>query len=219
MLVPRALVVRACVACGLFAAAVAGWGLATSRAEDGGTPNITRVEEDWELVVSEPDVHDNSPQLSCVTSPLGDLSGLYAVLELNHRTQTSYVRGGLQLQIWNGPDQLVSTKTSYDNDYLSHAGETIRWTQSLKVSDGTLTFDVFNGTSQSWGNFGASSDLRRTVSTTLTNLNAYSSDVSVQNSGVGYGGNRVTSLVLKTVRKYAGDQLVQTDSVAKVVHE
>jgi hypothetical protein len=209
------MVVRACLACGLAFAVVAGWGLATSYAQN--PADITRIEEDWELVIGDPDVAGNSPQVSCVTSPLGDLSGLYTVLELNHRTQPGYIAGGLQLQIWNG-EQLVSTKTGYDQQYLSNSGETIAWTQSIKVLDGTLTFDVFNGTSQSWGTFGPSSDLRRSVSTTLTNLNGYNPNVSVENSGVGYGGNRVTSLVLKTVRYYSNGVLVQTDNNPKVVH-
>jgi hypothetical protein len=216
MLLPRSMIVRACLACGLAVAVVAGWGLATSLAAD--PPTITRIEEDWELVIGDPDVNANSPQVSCVTSPLGHLNGLYAVLELNHRTQPDYIGGGLQLQVWNGPDQLVATKTGYDQQYLSYSGETIRWTQALQVSSGSLMFDVFNGTSESWGTFGPTSDLRRYVSTTLTDLNGYDPNVSVENSGVGYGGNRVTSLVLKQVRWYAGGTLVQTDNNPKTIH-
>ena len=245
-------------------------------AEDSAT--IIRVEEDWELVVIDPDPDSSGPQINCLISPIGNANGTYATLELNHHSLNSDEEGGMQLQVWDGesrvgPAKIVTAAT------LSTLWETITWTQSMRVSGTGLVFEVINGSSETWTKFGTdttsttdttlktdytSTDYALTdttladsstntldgaktyvveddallidgsidtriltsddplysaVSSSLTNLNAYNPQVSVDESGVAYGANLVQSLKLVRVRKYMSDGTIQTDSTSRVVYE
>jgi len=163
------------------------------------SPYVVRVEEDWELVLAEPDANNNAPQVSCVTSPMAGLESLHAVLSLNHQSLPEFIPGGIQLQVWNHETPQVWRK--FPNAALmAHPGETIRWTQSMQLADNMLTFEVLNGNSTTWGAFGGQGYLKASVPTTLADLNAYAPEVSVNNSGVSYAANRVQSLVLRKVR-------------------
>jgi hypothetical protein len=181
------------------------------------TPNITRVEEDWELVIDAPSPTSDAPQVTCTISPYANTESLYASFMVNHRDAPAFDAGGLQLQTWNGKT-LLSTKPYANRAILTTVGEVIRWTQVMNVGSDGLTFEVVNGTSTTWGAFGADDSLKTTIASTLTNLNGYSPAVSVAHSGVTYAGNRVQSLVLKRVRTYAGTDLVAEDTTPKVVH-
>ena len=162
-------------------------------------PYVVRVEEDWELVAGEPDTNNNAPQLSCVTSPVGHVQSLHAALVLNHQSLPDFVPGGIQLQVWNGETPLLARK--YPNPALmANPGETVRWTQSVCLEEGLLTFEVVGGSSTTWGAFGGQGYLKASVPATLSDLNGYDPEVSVKSSGVSYAANRVESLVLRKVR-------------------
>jgi hypothetical protein len=160
--------------------------------------SIVRVEEDWELLVTTPDTISNSPQVTCAMSPVGDSESAYMSFELNHQSQPEYAVGGLHLHAWNGEFLAVSLHAQARIPFET-SNETITWTQSMTVSDGTLTYEVSNGSSTTWGTFG-NGELRLTVATQLTNLHGYRIHDSLAASGVGFGANRVQSLVLKKVR-------------------
>ena len=49
------------------------------------TQSVLRVEEDWKLVLLEPDGLQNAPQFHSVMSPSGDLDSLYAQVTWNYR--------------------------------------------------------------------------------------------------------------------------------------
>jgi hypothetical protein len=186
---------------------------AAASSADAQSPVITRVEQDWELVVTSPDPVNDAPQMVCVISPVGHVHSLYAAFELNQRTQPDFSPGGLQLQIWDG-ETMLRARSSLDN-VLSQNNETITWTQKMQLVDGQLIVEIADGSSATWGAFGGA--LRLTVNTGLSNLNGYESNVSVANSGVGYGGNRVQSLVLKRTRFITDAGQTLEDSVPKTV--
>jgi hypothetical protein len=178
--------------------------------------DVVKVEEDWEMVVTDPDPTTNAPQVTCVTSPVGHVDGLYVAFDLNHHSLTDYYSGGLQLQLWNND---VPIANDYPSMYqmLSNDNETVTWTQRMKVNEGLLKFEVVNGVSASWGAFGGS-NLAVFVPSSMSDLNQYSPDVSVANSGVGFAGNRVQSLTLKRVRLYKRNGQVEQRDVNAVVH-
>ena len=180
-------------------------------------PAIVRVEEDWELVVGEPDSDSDAPQVTCAISPCGNTGLLYATFELNQQGLPTFTAGGLQLQVWDGEVSL-SNRGFPNGAVLAQPGETVRWTQSMELDDGSLGFEITNGSSTTWGDFGGQGYLKASVNTTLTSLDAYDPAVSVKNSGVNYAANRVQSLVLKRIRVYtsAGEQVEDTD--ARVVY-
>ena len=179
---------------------------------------VTKVEEDWELVLNEPSAENAAPQVTCAISPLGHFDAVYANLELNHGTLPAYSAGGLQLQAWNGETWL--TVRDYDNTTLHNTGEVLTWTTRMFLSPGVLTFRVANGNSTSWGAFGSGGNIKLSLNTTLTSLNAYNPDLSVSHSGIGYGSQRVQSLKLKKVCYYdsAGNLLLE-DTTPRVVHQ
>ena len=180
-------------------------------------PTIVRVEEDWELVIGQPDPDSDAPQVTCVISPCGNTGSLHATFELNQQSLPTFTAGGLQLQVWEG-EAPVSNRGFPNDAVLAQPGETVRWTQGMELDDGSLGFEITNGSSTTWGNFGGQGYLKASVNTTLTSLDAYDPAVSVENSGVNYAANRVQSLVLKRVRVYtsAGEQV--EDTTARIVY-
>lgn len=185
-----------------------------ANANPGRATDILRVEEDWELVLGTPDPATVSPQVTCTIAPAGDLDSFYAVFDLNLRNFPSYEAGGVQLQLWNG-DSSVEAVREKTGLTLRTDGETITWTQRVTVNDGALQFAVVNGDSTTWDQFGTS--IAITVATDLENLNSFSPELSVQNSGVGFGANRVTSLTLVRMRAYSVDQTYE-DSTPRIVY-
>ena len=172
------------------------------------TPAVTSVEEDWELVVAQPDTTQSAPQVTTVMTPFSDVQDLYCLFALNHRVSPSYQPGGMEVQMWYQGRQLGWT--GLEQQLLRNSNETVSWTQRLEIrqagdgGDGIrLRFKVFNGHSQSWGDFGAQDTLRLTIPTSLADLSTYSSQTSVKYSGVTFASNRVQSLTLKAVRGYA----------------
>jgi hypothetical protein len=187
----------------------------TAQAQSGSP--VVRVEEDWELVVGQPDSSLDAPQVTAVFSPVGHLNSVHAAFELNHQSQPSFVAGGLQLQIWNGEAPLSSRK--FPNPAkMQTSAETVRWTQRMLLWDDVLVFEVSSGSSSTWGSFGGQGYLVAGVSTSLNSLNSYNPQVSVENSGVGYASNRVTSLVLKRVRYRTADGQEFEDNTERVVY-
>jgi hypothetical protein len=180
-------------------------------------PTVVRVEEDWELVVGDPDQQTDAPQIVCVISPQGDVASIHQAFELNGRSLPTFAAGGLQLQVWDG-DVALSAHGHPSGLCMQQAGETVSWTQRMELADGKLTFEVVDGTSSTWSDFGGQGYLKVLVDTSLDNLNGYSPDVSVNNSGISYAANRVQSLVLKRVRVYMSDGQVSEDNTERVVH-
>ncbi len=179
---------------------------------------ITKVEEDWELVLNEPSPDVAAPQITCVISPFNNLDSVYATLELNHASLPEFSAGGLQLQVWSGEDWL--TVRDYADTTLSNVGETVTWTRRMSLGGGKLTFQTTNGSSTSWGAFGGSGTFKLSINSLITDLNGYNPDVSQSQSGIGYGSQRVQSLVLKRVRYYdaLGNQVAE-DTTERVVHD
>lgn len=178
---------------------------------------IVRVEEDWEMVVSEPDPATDGPQVTCMFSPVGNASWLNAHFEINVRTLPHFAPGGLQLQLWYGEQPIYHNHHS-SSAVMSTSGETVRWTQAMALDGGLLSFEIVNGESTTWGPFGGQGYLRASVAIGLTDLSGYSPNVSVANSAIGYAGNRVESLVLKRVRLITADGEVNEDDTPRYVH-
>lgn len=193
---------------------------ATAPAQDPITQDVTRVEEDWELVVEVPEPDQEAPQITTVISPYSHLDNQHSVFEINHATQPNYSVGGLQLQVWSGED-LIDHRRQRASVLLRTADEKVTWTSSMTLLDdfNWLRFEISNGQSTTWGTFGNNSELRRGTESSLHRLNGYSPAVSVENSRVGFASNRVKKLTLKKVRYYSDGELVSTDATERVVFE
>jgi hypothetical protein len=169
------------------------------------------------MVVGVPSATSDAPQVTCVISPVGNVASLHSAFVVNNHDVPTFVAGGLELQAWNDT-ALVGSQRFPNQAVLTTVGETIRWTQVMRLSEGKLIFEVVGGTSTTWGDFGGEGTLKVMVDTTLTDLNGYSPDISVEHSGVSYAANRVQSLVLKRVRVYTDAGLLTEDTNPRVVH-
>ena len=181
--------------------------------------NVTRVEEDWELVIGEPNVDDTSPQIITLISPINRIDAECAVLELNHSTQPDYLDGGVQFQRWFGDFERI-WRAPYTQNRLAIPGEKINYTMTMKIESGLLQFGVRNGTSQTWGAFGGESEQwNSSVVSQYANLDGYSSAISTKYSRIGYAANRVQKFSLKEVRYYQIDVLILKDTSEKIVYQ
>jgi hypothetical protein len=178
---------------------------------------VVRVEETWELHLADPDPNSTAPQVTCAFAPLRNLDSFHATFELNHQATPEFSPGGLHLHAWNGDQRLDSRHEGTGS--LRTDGEVVRWKQVLTLDDGTLAFEIADGSSTTWGDFGADQRLRIAVPTTLANLNFYSPSVSVQQSGVAFAGNRVVRLVMTNVKAITAAGVVFEDGTDRIAHD
>lgn len=155
---------------------------------------VVSVEEHWELRLGQPDSDRSAPQTTMVMSPTGNVEDVHFLFTLNHSTVPEYTPGGMQVQLWNG-GELVQDKIGDDSAALEHSEEVVRWVQRVSLDNNTLSFQVRDGESETWGTFGGD-DLTLSLPTTLASLNGYRPGVSLSESQVGYAENRVASLTL-----------------------
>ena len=196
------------------------WGLAIClglmSGGDAAAQSIVRIEEDWELKVATPDAQQVAPQVTVTISPRGGVMAEHATFEINHQSEPDFVAGGLKLHGRIGDESIVERRY-HDEDVMSDESETVTWTQSMEIAPGVIRFAISNGSSTTWGEFGEGDSLRVALDTELKNLNAYDPAVSVENSGAGFAGNRVRSLVLKRIRYHTDDGQVVIDDVPRTV--
>lgn len=176
---------------------------------------VIRIEEDWKLVLNEPNDVAEAPQFYTTMSPSDSLDWYYALVIWNYREFPEYVPGGLQLQSWLGDTRL--RRRSVGDALLSTAAETITWTQVLRTDGIELTFEVTDGDSLTWGEFGR--DMSIIEYAFLPDLSGYTTSQSVENACITYGANRVDLLVITEVRKYGPHGLISVDSDPIVVYE
>jgi hypothetical protein len=174
---------------------------------------VIRVEEDWTLTVNQPSWETASPQVSTQMCR-GTGATRFCNFHLNSLDIPQYAQGGLQLQVWMGSTNLAAVPSDSRN-IMDTPNETVTWTQYLKSSGNQLIFGISAASSQTWGDF---SGMQTVVPGSWTILDNYSSDYSVQNSGITFGANRVSSLTLTQVRRYYSDGSIQTDATTRVVY-
>lgn len=178
-------------------------------------PNdVLRVEQDWRVVLEDPESLADSPQFHTVMSPYNHLDSYFAQVVWNYREAPSFTAGGLQLQVW-GSDWLMGAKNVRE-ERLSDAAETVTWTQVLETNGEQVSVQVTNGESTTWGTFGGS-HTKVSANASVQTLNEYDTGVSVENSWVTLGSNRVQQVEITQVRRYGTNGLISVDSTPKVV--
>ncbi len=189
--------------------------LAFTSAALGDNPgDIVKVEEDWRLVVGQANAESAAPQVATAMFVAGESPNSCAMFLLNYRNSHSFTAGGMEVQMLAG-DAIVESDSAHDHEQMENANEVVTWTQRLSVEGCQLKFEVLDGHSQTWGEFGDSSHLRLQRNSQCSNLNYYSAAYSWENSGVQFGANRVQSLRLVGGRRYTRDGRVYSWSVAE----
>ena len=166
--------------------------------------NIVSIEEHWELSVGRPTPDRSSPQASMVMAPGLDLNSTFFIFTLNHKSLPDFSAGGMQVQKWEG-ENLQDIHNGPQAGTLDREEETISWTQRMTIQNGLLSYEILNGSSQTWSTFGGEGYLKMSTATSLNNLNNYRVANSLGESEVGYAGNRVESLLLRKLRWVTDD--------------
>ncbi len=176
--------------------------------------SVVRVEQDWRLVLNEPNDDVESPQLHTYQSLTTGTKPVYVQVCWNYHEYPDFVPGGVQIQLWYG-DQLLLDR-SVTLEPLSAPDETITWTQVLEINGSDVSFRIVDGQSATWGAFGGG-DMQIEVTTTIPNLDGCTTQASVDESLITYGSNRVESLTITEVRRYRSGGTATVDSAAHVV--
>src|SRR5262249_42790794 len=103
--------------------------------------NLVRVEEDWILLLAEPDANLAAPQLSTQMIRSPDASR-FCNFNINFCDIPAYAQGGMQVEAWQG-DTCIAAQTSENRNTLGTPNELVTWTQYLQRTDGnTLRFGI-----------------------------------------------------------------------------
>lgn len=203
----------------LSAAATLSLTVAAAVAQSTSTPSINSipdaVEEDWQLTIGIPDPIGVGPQITTCMSPVSDGSEAFVAFDMNYKEYPSFWPGGMQLQVWS-KGSVIGT-SSQGISLFNTAGETVTWTQRMSITGSTITYDIQNGQSVTWGQFGQGDRLIVSYPTKASDLSGYRPSVSAAASGVTWESNRVTNLTLVCVRYYANGQLFWTDNNPRVL--
>lgn len=194
---------------GVLLLAVCSSGIQVSYAADS---DIYRVEEDWELVVNEPDSSIHSPQITFFIAPDDAISNRYFQLQLNHAVEHDFSGGGFHVAAVHGTEHLDCVRSNTYQSLVSDA-QSVSWTNVMAIGEGGLFFAIKDGYCTDWGAFGGPESLVQMPANDTTNFNAYTPDDSLEMVDVGFGGNRIASLVLKNVRLYYADGRVSQVTV------
>ena len=173
---------------------------------------VVKVEEHWSLLINDPDPDISSPQISTqmARSPW---TARFCNFHLNSCDVPSFAQGGLQLQVWRNSTNLAVV-TSSNRATMTTSNELVEWTQYLQQTGASLTFGISSASSQTSGDF---SGVQVQVPGGSLLLDEYSADYSQQNSGVTFGANRVSSLVLVWSKITYADGSYTLDNTPRVV--
>lgn len=172
-----------------------------------------RVEEDWELV-ADSTASPDGPQVNTVMGPAADFSQPVFVLDINYRHDPVYMPGGLQALVY-GSYGLISSKVLATNP-LNLANETVKWTQKMTISGGSVQYVISSVNSSSWGTY-TDNVVVASYATTIGTFKNYDPAVSVANSGGAWKTQGLKSLKLVQVRYFLGNTQIGTDTTARAV--
>jgi hypothetical protein len=167
-------------------------------------PYVYMVEEEWELTVTEPKPLIHSPQLTFYLTPDKNQAGTYFQLQINHAAREGFTGGGFMVTAICDDNAYDEARSDF-RDPLSAEGEQLRWTSVMAVIDGDLLFAIKDGQGTQWGSFGGPEYILRMPAGSINSLKNYSPEHSAESTDIGFGANRVQSLVLKKSRKHYSD--------------
>lgn len=174
---------------------------------------IYRVEEDWELVLNEPDRDNVSPQITFFMSPCVNADDCYFQLQMNYAAEDGFSSGGFHVAAVDH-EQFVDEARSSTQTVLSKDGDTVRWTNVMAVINSSrVMFAIKNGHGHDWGDFGGPDYLVELKGHPTVDLSEYHPDQSLGSVDIGFGANRVASLTLVEVRAYYPDGRIVTVAV------
>lgn len=142
----------------------------TKRTEVGN--DIVRIEEHWKARVAYPDPANGLPEFAFVLSPTGHFGGTHMVVLINHQTEPSFSRGGVELLACDR-DSLTGFQNKLDGRVLFQTDDDIEVRMGMEVKSGELHYEVFKVKGKTWGDNKGPNWLHLQETTNLQNLNNY----------------------------------------------
>lgn len=170
---------------------------------------IYKIEEDWEMVINDPDPANHSPQVTFFTSPSANLDDVYFQLQMNYAADAGFSAGGFHVAAVQD-DQIQDEARSDTRRILATDGDHIRWTSVMTMIENRALYAVTDGQGTEWGTFGGPGYLVKMMSSPVWDLAEYHPQNSLDNVDIGFGANRVQSITLLRVRAYYTDGRVVT---------
>jgi len=170
---------------------------------------VWKVEEDWELKTYQSDPSIFSPQITFFSTPDDADTETYFQLQMNYSADNNFSAGGFQVAAVKG-GSTVDEERSDQQITLSLVSDCIRWTNVMAFVNSKLLFAVKDGYGQEWGSFGGPEYLVQIEGVAADHLNHYSITSSLQSVDIGFGKNRIESIVLKRVRRFRIDGTIET---------
>lgn len=193
---------------------------AAQESESGSSPfdpaTIVKVEEDWIVYVQNPDAELGAPQIVNVLAPTPSTETVFGMIELNHQSQPSFRKGGIQVQSWVG-GQWNDLGYSDAVVVLNHTYDKLTYTVGMSRADQKFKFYVRDGRSKTWGKF-AETPISAEVPDYQLDLSTYDPQYSVDNTAISVGAHRVVLMYQREVRYYTEDGLEYTDETDRVIH-
>jgi len=179
-------------------------------------PYIVRIEEDWVALIRTPDTATSAPQILNVISPQESMNGAFGMVELNHASFPGFQEGGLQVQGWLG-ETMAGVAYSSESRKLHHSYDRLEYTVAMTRSEQSLTFELLNGRSRTWGKF-ATGGIQTQIAVSDASLENYNPAFSVANTNVNVGAHRVDVLYQRETRYFLSDGTTITDNTMRVIH-
>lgn len=191
-------------------------GLNQSAIADPSERTLVRVEEDWVALVAEPEAATSSPQILNFISPLQSASGVFGLVQVNHRDHPSFQPGGFEVQGFIGSTPISSSQDT-KNTVLHRMSDRVRYTVAMEKLSSGIRFELRNGRSRTWGRF-ALEPVVAIVPVPNPSLEEYSPEFSVENTNVNVGAHRVDLLYLDRTRRTYSDGETTIDETNRVIH-
>lgn len=160
--------------------------------------HVVRVEEHWKVRVAYPDPKNRLPELLMVATPTTDFDGPHMVFSLNHISEPSFQRGGVQLLAYHGQQLLVCAENLHSQQ-LNNIGEDIEIRFAVEVQDNLLHYKVFELKSKSWGDHKGEDWMHIAAPTTLTSLDNYNADLTHRFTGAANGVHTLAKIEVTKV--------------------
>ncbi|QDU41426.1 hypothetical protein Mal4_57930 [Maioricimonas rarisocia] len=170
---------------------------------------IVRIEEDWELVVTDQNPFGDPPRVLTVFGPADPTWGAHALFELRPGVMPGVVDDSTERRCWwhdlPGRD--------------APAGEErISFTTSISVQGSDLEMAVIRGNSSGGRSIVDSSRLSIAVNTARTSLNSHHPDDSLVHTRVAAGKQSVRHFARTSFRRYSPEGLVSVDHQWRMIH-
>ncbi len=199
----------------LFAASICLLAALPVRA-DAQTATVYLVEEEWEMVINEPEPAINSPQVAFFLYPAADHPECYFQLQLNYAAEAGYSSGGFRVGAFYN-ESPIDEERSQVSQTLAWDNDRVRWTSAMAVFHGKLMYALKDGYGYQWGAFGGPDYLVEMDDQDMHALDHYSPQKSLESVDIGFGANRVHSICLKRVHLTYTDGHKQTIDINQFV--